>query len=287
MFDRVHRLGRFSPQKLFPRAIVAKFTYFKDKELVRTRAAQRLIGTRFRVKEQYPTEIEDRRKLLYGEAKTARQNPNNKVKLVRDKLFINGRQFMPSNSNNNQQQTTRLNTGTSYTSRQNVETTRHEQRVRFTGNNTETQIGRNNRRQEQQLPQQSTPQQQRKILTVAKKKTPYTNHEQSELSEPLHEDGMGLSYGANVLTKNRYGWLGEQSVWSDDELVLDTNERQPSWAGKTKPTSPLDANLNSKRQREYTSDTSNHSEHMDYEQLRDNTADTNGTEHVQQYTTHL
>lgn len=49
--------------------------------------------------EQFPSEIENRRKALYPEAKRARQNKNNEVKLVRDKLYINGRQFIPKASN--------------------------------------------------------------------------------------------------------------------------------------------------------------------------------------------
>ena len=94
-FDRVHRLGRYSRFQRFPRPIVAKFTFYKDKELVRAAASQYITGNRFRVKEQYPAEIEERRKLLYGEAQLARQNGNNRVKLVRDKLYINGRQYIP------------------------------------------------------------------------------------------------------------------------------------------------------------------------------------------------
>ena len=48
-FDRVHRLGRFSSFQMFPRPIVAKFTFFKEKELVRAAAAQKLVGNRYRV----------------------------------------------------------------------------------------------------------------------------------------------------------------------------------------------------------------------------------------------
>ena len=30
-FDRVHRIGRFRQDQRYPRPIVAKFTYYKDK----------------------------------------------------------------------------------------------------------------------------------------------------------------------------------------------------------------------------------------------------------------
>lgn len=101
-FDRVHRLGRYSEFQKYPRPIIAKFTFFKDKELVRTVAPQCLIGSRYRVKEHFPYEIEDKRKQLYGEAKRARQNSNNKVRLVRDKLYINGEEFIPGHSDTEQ-----------------------------------------------------------------------------------------------------------------------------------------------------------------------------------------
>ena len=98
-FDRVHRLGKFRPNKNYPRPIIAKFTNYKDKENVRRAAQKPLIGTQFRVNEHFPQEIENKRKQLYPEAKRARQSKNNEVRLVRDKLFINGRQFIPNTTN--------------------------------------------------------------------------------------------------------------------------------------------------------------------------------------------
>ena len=61
--------------------------------MVRQAAPLCLIGTRLRVKKHFPPETEEKRKLLYSEAKIARQNTN-KVKLVRDKLYVNGQQFI-------------------------------------------------------------------------------------------------------------------------------------------------------------------------------------------------
>jgi len=58
--DRAHRLDRFST-----RPIVAKFTYFKDKERVREAAPKKLRDTNIWVKEQYPQEIELKRKKLF------------------------------------------------------------------------------------------------------------------------------------------------------------------------------------------------------------------------------
>ena len=94
-FDRVHRLGRFRPGQSRPRPIVAKFTFYRDKEYVRQEAPKVLIGTGYSVNEQFPQEIETRRKVLYPVAKSARQNQSNKVRLVRDKLYINGQLYLP------------------------------------------------------------------------------------------------------------------------------------------------------------------------------------------------
>ena len=79
-FDRAHRLERYKPQQNYPRPIIVKFKNFKDKEFVRQCAPAALSGTPFGTKEQFPSEIESRRKLLYSEANDARQNPNNKVR---------------------------------------------------------------------------------------------------------------------------------------------------------------------------------------------------------------
>ena len=95
-FDRVHRLGKFKRGQQYPRPIIAKFTNYKDKEAIRQLAPQTLIGKSYGVREHFPQEIEEQRKILYPVAKSARQNPNNKVRLVRDKLFINGEQHIPN-----------------------------------------------------------------------------------------------------------------------------------------------------------------------------------------------
>ena len=103
-FDRVHRLGRYKRGQTYPRPIVAKFTYYKDKEFVRHAAPKTLIGTSISVNEQFLSEIEQRRKVLYPVAKNARRNRDNKVRLVRDKLFINGQQYTPEVNQNIAQQ---------------------------------------------------------------------------------------------------------------------------------------------------------------------------------------
>ena len=96
-FDRVHRVGKFDRNHSFPRPIIAKFEKFKDKELVRLSASKTLVGKHYGVNEQFPTEIESKRKQLYPIAKQARRNKNNKVKLVRDRLYINGEEISVKN----------------------------------------------------------------------------------------------------------------------------------------------------------------------------------------------
>ncbi|MEW8544668.1 MAG: hypothetical protein AB2693_14170 [Candidatus Thiodiazotropha sp.] len=99
-FHRVHRLNNYERSENYPRSIVAKFERFKDRELVRTQAPKTLKGKPFGVREQFPKVIEDKRKLLYPEMKRARENKQNKVRLVRDRLYINNSQYVPRSNQN-------------------------------------------------------------------------------------------------------------------------------------------------------------------------------------------
>ena len=103
-FHRVHRLNHNENNKNqnyenVPRPIVAKFERFKDREYVRHQASKTLIGKPFGVREQFPRAIEEKRKRLYPEMKRARSNPENNVRLVKDRLYINNVQFKPSTDN--------------------------------------------------------------------------------------------------------------------------------------------------------------------------------------------
>ncbi|KAJ8311297.1 hypothetical protein KUTeg_011149 [Tegillarca granosa] len=86
---RVHRLGRGKHGK--PPLIVAKFTRYKDREMVRKLAATKLRGKdNFSIFEQFPKIIQERRKILIPKLKEAKRKQMN-AKLVVDKLHINGR----------------------------------------------------------------------------------------------------------------------------------------------------------------------------------------------------
>ena len=58
------------------------------------KAATRLRGTHFSIREQFPREIEEKRKQLYPILKDAR-NKGQQARLVRDKLLINNRLYVP------------------------------------------------------------------------------------------------------------------------------------------------------------------------------------------------
>ena len=92
-FERVHRIRLKSPMKLKGkkvRPIVAKFTFFKERERVRT-SGRRLAGTDFGMHEQYPEEIEERRRPLYPLLRMARKS-NKKAAIVKDKLYVEGKE---------------------------------------------------------------------------------------------------------------------------------------------------------------------------------------------------
>ena len=94
-FDRVHR-RRYSGK---PRLIVAKFESFTDREMIRK--AGMVLNNRpnstYRVREQFPKEIEDRRKVLYSAMFRLKSNPQNRISIVRDKLYVNGQLYIPEN----------------------------------------------------------------------------------------------------------------------------------------------------------------------------------------------
>ena len=60
-----------------------------------------LSGTQLGIKEQFLPKYENHRKQLYTEAKLASQNTDKNVRLVRDKLSINGQEFIPNEEANN------------------------------------------------------------------------------------------------------------------------------------------------------------------------------------------
>ncbi len=69
-FERVHRIGKRSRNSK-PRPIVAKFSYYKDRECVRLNARD-LKKTNYGIKEHYPVEILERRRALMPKHNEAR-----------------------------------------------------------------------------------------------------------------------------------------------------------------------------------------------------------------------
>ena len=88
-FDRVHRLGKYDATKTRP--IIAKFCFFQDRELVR-KSAKNLEGTQYSVSQQFPKEIQARRKELEPTLKKLK-NEGKKAYLSVDKLYVDGRLY--------------------------------------------------------------------------------------------------------------------------------------------------------------------------------------------------
>lgn len=87
-FGNVHRFGkRPALENDPPRPIVARFLYYNDLVQVK-RAGKYLRGKNFGVNEQFPMEIEQRRKQLYPIMKEEKRKKS-KVVLVRDRLYVN------------------------------------------------------------------------------------------------------------------------------------------------------------------------------------------------------
>jgi hypothetical protein len=101
VIDRAHRIGRKLADTTINatpriRPIVVKFHRFGDREMVRERGYQhrdRLKAGNFGVREQFPKEVAETRKKLYPVMDSERQKGNT-VKLVRDKLYVNGTEYV-------------------------------------------------------------------------------------------------------------------------------------------------------------------------------------------------
>lgn len=91
-FGNVHRFGRFQWRK--DRPIVARFLYQADLDVIIARASW-LRGTRFGVHRQYPAAMEERRRILIPIMRQYRDEGAH-VKLVRDRLYVNGERFDPA-----------------------------------------------------------------------------------------------------------------------------------------------------------------------------------------------
>ena len=90
-FGNIHRFGRRGTNNA--RHIVARFIYHNDLQIV-LQNAYRLKGSSFGISEQYPAEINSRRKNLYPIIREAKQQRRHVV-FVRDRLFIDGEQYIP------------------------------------------------------------------------------------------------------------------------------------------------------------------------------------------------
>lgn len=87
-FERVHR-SPSEPISGRTRSIVAKFTYFKDREHVR-KQWKHLSGTHYNVFEQFPQEVVAKRKRLVPKMKEARRQ-GKRSWIVFDTLYIDGK----------------------------------------------------------------------------------------------------------------------------------------------------------------------------------------------------
>ena len=97
-FHRAHRFGKISERKkpdgstFKTKPIVCRFKNFKEREVVR-KAASNLKGTYYGISEQFPKEINDKRRALWPYFQEARKQ-NKKAFFKRDRLYIEGTEFV-------------------------------------------------------------------------------------------------------------------------------------------------------------------------------------------------
>ena len=90
-FGNVHRFGRRETPDRKPRPIVARFIYCRQLTLI-LQNAHRLRGTYFGIREQFPAEVEEKRRTLYPVVRDCKQK-GLRTKLVRDRLFIENKLY--------------------------------------------------------------------------------------------------------------------------------------------------------------------------------------------------
>ena len=90
-FGNVHRLSHKPRGK---RPIVARFIHFNDLQYVLNNA-YRLRNTPTGIRQQFPREIEDRRRELYPIQKEAKRQ-GKRVALIRDRLYIENELYVPA-----------------------------------------------------------------------------------------------------------------------------------------------------------------------------------------------
>lgn len=95
-FKYVNRIGGANRNLNKPRPIVAKFVNTNDRDTIKSAGVKlnmKKKGTY--INEQYPPEIETRRRELFPVLRRYKQNKNNKCFIVRDKLYVNNRLYDP------------------------------------------------------------------------------------------------------------------------------------------------------------------------------------------------
>jgi hypothetical protein len=74
---------------------VARFIYYRKLTLI-LQNAHKLSGTYFGIREQFPAEVEEKRRKLYPVVRDCKQK-GLRIKLVRDRFFIENKVYYPSN----------------------------------------------------------------------------------------------------------------------------------------------------------------------------------------------
>ena len=85
-------IGPYKPNTVRP--IVAKFNFFQDKEFIKRKAEEKLQNSKFGVGDQFPKEIQQRRRALIPVMKTAQRNGHIAI-LSYDKLYVDRKLYDP------------------------------------------------------------------------------------------------------------------------------------------------------------------------------------------------
>ena len=227
--DSAFRQGPYNPRKQFPRIIIAKFENYSTREMVKSAAPRTLEGTKYGVREQFPREVEIKRKVLYPMFKRVKQNPQNRVRLFRDRLYINGELYMCDQNNQPVKMQQNVdNLGQTRSSAPSQQNTQYAQVV--------------------EKPNRNYSNYQSQHVRTAVQNPPTRLRAWQEIRQMPNNWSTARGRG---LTNNAQPQGFQTPTSNSFSSLLNTEQDNPRpWPGKKKATSPLEAEASSKKQRD-------------------------------------
>lgn len=87
----MHRIGKYGPNRNRP--IIANFASYKDIDRILSNG-KKLKGSNYGISKDFSPRVREIRRKLWNVGKARKQNSQDKVSLVHDKLIVNGEAYV-------------------------------------------------------------------------------------------------------------------------------------------------------------------------------------------------